>query len=246
MSEFSLLTYNIHKGFNSFNRNLSVHNLKEKIQNIRPDIIFLQEVQGKHEKMARKHNDWPVSGQHDYIADEDWNSIYGQNVIYDHGHHGNAILSKYPIEQHHNQDITHLKFEKRGVLFSRILIGNTPVNCICVHLSLFARSRRFQLEKIADTIKNNIPKEEPLIIAGDFNDWSVKATSQLENLLGLNEVFLNVTGRHAKSFPANIPILCLDRIYTRGLTVVEAEILKGKDWFNISDHSPLSCRLKID
>ena len=41
-------TYNIHKGFSQFNRRMMVRELRERLQLIAADIIFLQEVQGEH------------------------------------------------------------------------------------------------------------------------------------------------------------------------------------------------------
>jgi endonuclease/exonuclease/phosphatase family metal-dependent hydrolase len=68
-------------------------------------------------------------------------------VVYDHGHHGNAILSRFPILHEHNQDVTHLRFERRGLLHCAIELPQLgqPLHCVCVHLSLFARSRRWQI-----------------------------------------------------------------------------------------------------
>ena len=55
--------------------------------------------------------------QHDFLAEGVWpNTAYGGNAIYDHGHHGNAILSRFPILSSHNQDISELRFERRGML----------------------------------------------------------------------------------------------------------------------------------
>ena len=37
---------NIHKGFSQFNRSLMVHELRERLRALNPDLIFLQEVTG--------------------------------------------------------------------------------------------------------------------------------------------------------------------------------------------------------
>ena len=63
------------------------------------------------------------------------------------------------------------------------------MHCINVHLGLWARSRRFQLEWLAERIRAAVPKKGPLIVAGDFNDWQKKASDYLEAELGLYEVF---------------------------------------------------------
>ena len=139
-----ITTFNIHKGFSQFNRRMMVHELRERLRHLNPDLVFLQEVQGLHLGHAENHHNWPVAPQHEFLAEDVWGaSAYGQNMIYDHGHHGNAILSRFPILDAHNQDVTHLQFERRGLLHCRVQLPEGPAaHCVCVHLSLFGYSRR--------------------------------------------------------------------------------------------------------
>jgi hypothetical protein len=60
--------------------------------------------------------------------------------------------------------------------------------------------------------------------------------------LGAEEVFRQVQGRHALSFPARLPMLALDRIYVRGLRVDGIERLSGEPWSRLSDHAALAAR----
>lgn len=137
-----ILTYNIHKGFSQFNRRMMVHELRDRLRHLNPDIVFLQEVQGLHLGHAESHHNWPSAPQHEFLAEDFWHAAYGHNMVYDHGHHGNAILSRFPILHAHNQDVTHLQFEKRGLLHCRIELPEGPAaHCVCVHLSLFGHSR---------------------------------------------------------------------------------------------------------
>ena len=76
-----------------------MHALKEAIARFDADVVFLQEVQGRHDLLAIKHASWPSQGQHEFLAGESQHSAYGKNAVYDHGHHGNALLSKFPIIQ---------------------------------------------------------------------------------------------------------------------------------------------------
>jgi endonuclease/exonuclease/phosphatase family metal-dependent hydrolase len=88
-----------------------------------------------------------------------------------------------------------------------------------------------------------VPKSGPLIVAGDFNDWQKKASDYLATQLGLVEVFEQAQGKLAKSYPAKLPILSLDRIYVRDLVVEGAERLVGAPWSRLSDHVALAARL---
>jgi endonuclease/exonuclease/phosphatase family metal-dependent hydrolase len=238
-------TFNIHKGFSQFNRRMMVHELRERLRSLNPDILFLQEVQGLHLGHAESHQNWPAGSQHDFLAEDVWAaSAYGRNMVYDHGHHGNAILSRFPILHSHNQDVTHLRFEKRGLLHCRIELPERPAaHCVCVHLSLFGYSRRKQMTALADHIEQMAEPNSPLIIAGDFNDWSNSAGLQLTRRLGLSEVFSNRDGTPACSFPAARPMFRLDRIYVRGFDVKQTEVHHGLPWSAISDHAALSAHL---
>lgn len=240
-----ITTYNIHKGFSQFNRQMMVHELRKRLRELNPDIVFLQEVQGLHLGHAGNHDNWPRIPQHEFLAEETWqDAAYGCNMIYDHGHHGNAILSRFPILHSHNQDVTHLHFEKRGMLHCQIEIPKGPVaHCVCVHLSLFGYSRRKQISALAAYLDELTDPTAPLIVAGDFNDWRNHVGDQLSRSLGLREVFSNHRGTPVRSFPASLPMFRLDRIYIRGFDVSHTEVHHGPPWSGISDHAALSAHL---
>ena len=245
-------TYNIHKGFSQFNRHMMVHELRERLRTLGPDVVFLQEVQGLHLGHAETHDNWPAGAQHEFLAENVWQATaYGHNVAYDHGHHGNAILSRYPIAHSHNQDVTHLRFERRGLLHCAVQIPGwiQTVHCVCVHLSLFGRSRRRQMEALAGYLEELSEPDAPLIIAGDFNDWRNRADDLLAQRLGMTEVLGGIGGGGGvpgRSFPARLPLFRLDRIYVRGFHVESAEIHFGAPWSKISDHAALSAHLLRD
>jgi endonuclease/exonuclease/phosphatase family metal-dependent hydrolase len=244
----SIATWNIHKGFSQFNRRMVVHDLRERLRTLDADIVFLQEVQGRHERHAARHADWPAAPQHEFLADGVWAShAYGRNMVYDHGHHGNAILARFPILSTHNQDVTRLRFEKRGLLHCAVAVAGmaAPLHCVCAHLSLFARSRRHQLHALADFIDLNVPPEAPLVIAGDFNDWRGNACELPMPRLGLSEVFGCNGERPSRSFPAALPLFRLDRIYVRGLKTETCAVHHGQPWSAISDHAALSARFSF-
>ena len=244
----SIATWNIHKGFSQFNRRMVVHDLRERLRELSADIVFLQEVQGLHLGHAERHADWPVQPQHEFLAEDVWhNHAYGRNMVYDHGHHGNAILSRFPILHEHNQDVTHLRFERRGLLHCALEVPGLglPLHCVCVHLSLFARSRRWQMAALAERIEALVPAAAPLLIAGDFNDWRNHARDLLGERLGLHEVSAGGDRPPARSFPAALPLFRLDRIYQRGLRLDASRVHAGPPWSGISDHAALSAEFRL-
>jgi endonuclease/exonuclease/phosphatase family metal-dependent hydrolase len=240
-----IATYNIHKGFSQFNRRMMVHDLRERLRSLDPDIVFLQEVQGLHLHHAQRHADWPERPQHEFLAEDVWNGVaYGGNAVYDHGHHGNAILSRFPILASENLDISQNRLERRGLLHCEIdLPGIGLAHCMCVHLGLTARWRRKQIDALTERVDALVPAGAPLLIAGDFNDWQRQSDDYLIRRLGVSEVFGGLTGRPARSYPSALPVLRLDRIYVRGFRVERAEVHFGDPWSRISDHAALSAEV---
>lgn len=244
-----VVTYNIHKGLSLFNRRLVIHELRDRLRMLGADIVFLQEVQGTCDRKAARHNDWPIEPQYEFLADTVWGDFaYGRNAVYDHGHHGNAILSRFPIQHWDNQDVSAHRFEKRGLLHCEVAIPgwDVPLHCVCVHLALTARGRSRQIERLRQRIERVVPAHAPLIVAGDFNDWHWrhKATHELAHPLNMQEVFEMIRGLPARSFPAMLPVFRLDRIYVRGFRVSRAHVHHGPVWGRISDHAALTTTLE--
>lgn len=236
-----VLSYNIHKGFATGNRRFVLATMREAIREVNADLVFLQEVLGEQRAHAKRFPEWPSQGQFEYLADSVWRyHAYGQNAVYDAGHHGNAILSKFPITSWVNHDVSTNEWEKRGVLHATISVPplDNDLHCLCVHLGLTRKGRRTQLEKICKRVESDIIHTEPLLMAGDFNDWP-RAASRVLHRIGIEEVFRRTKGRYAATFPSALPMLHLDRVYHRGLQVVQAKTLRGKLWRKLSDHVAL-------
>ncbi|HCA26875.1 MAG TPA: hypothetical protein DEP05_04420 [Betaproteobacteria bacterium] len=241
-------TYNIHKGFSQFNLRVALHALREQLHLMHPDVVFLQEVLGTHRRHAARFSDWPAVSQYEFLAGEVWRDFaYGKNAVYPAGHHGNAILSRFPIVRWENEDISAHRFEQRGILHCEIDIPGweRPLHCINVHLGLFAGGRRKQILAIRGRMDRMVPEGAPLIIAGDFNDWRSEACQLLTQGLGpdFKEVFGQAHGMPARSFPSHLPLFRLDRIYIRGFEVAAAAVHHGLPWSKISDHAFLSATL---
>jgi len=119
-------------------------------------------------------------------------------------------------------------------------------------------------------IRRCVPAHAPMIIGGDFNDWSNRLAPLFVQQLGLFEVFavspkglprrtLRVRpGLHElgmdglaratpppRTFPATFPWLRLDRIYQRGFAVRRAQVLHGLPWRQLSDHAPVLAELEL-
>ncbi|MDH5389212.1 MAG: endonuclease/exonuclease/phosphatase family protein [Gammaproteobacteria bacterium] len=243
-----ILTYNIHKGFSMSNQRFVLQDIKASLRQVDADVVFLQEIYGEKQISNGRFDEWHNNSQFEYLADEVWpHHAYGKNAIYKTGHHGNAILSKSPLIEWENIDVSIMKKASRSLLHGAINFPNTKIkiHIICIHLGLFGHERERQLSTLVKRINSHIPSDEPLIIAGDFNDWRGRAERHLHDDLGVKEVFKDTHGSHARTFPALFPLLSMDRIYFRGLDVVDCRHLKGLPWQRLSDHTPLLAEFKM-
>src|SRR5216117_2882684 len=136
---------------------MMIHELREHLQVLGADIIFLQEVQGLHSRHAARFEDWPDEPQYEFLADQVWPEFaYGRNAVYDYGHHGNAILSRYPIVRAENQDVSHHALERRGCFTARSSCRRCRSACTasactsrCTSAAVATRSARSSSASIA-------------------------------------------------------------------------------------------------
>jgi endonuclease/exonuclease/phosphatase family metal-dependent hydrolase len=242
-------TYNIHKGVMrerfGVRRIAQVHSLRHRLHELDADLIFLQEVQGRNERHADRFEHWPLEPQEEFLARapghrHSFESAYGLNANYLHGHHGNALLSRYPIVRRENRDFSDHALEKRGVLHCVVELGAREVHCFVIHFGLLARSRERQATALVHWIERAVPQSAPLLIAGDSNDWRNHLSRPFTEHLGVQEVM-----GAARTFPALVPWLRMDRIYQRGFQVQEARVLRGPGWSQLSDHAPLVADLAV-
>ncbi|MCC5791850.1 MAG: endonuclease/exonuclease/phosphatase family protein [Legionellaceae bacterium] len=241
--KISLVTYNIHKGYSLGRIRFLLPQMREALHSLTPDFVFLQEVQGEHRRRQKRIEAWPEISQSEYMAQDSWpHYVYAKNAIYQSGHHGNAILSKYAFEQFKNINLSNMNRASRSILHTKVrLVGEqeTVLHLLCVHLGLFKGERAEQAQALMQRIEESVPAHEPLIMAGDFNDWRNHLSEPLLDRLAIQEAFHILEGEPARSFPAMRPALSIDRIYFRGMKVEEVCCLGDKPWRNLSDHLPL-------
>lgn len=240
-------SFNMHKGVTHFNTRLSLQHQRNALANLNADLVFLQEVRDVHAPHAKRFAMWPQQGQMHFLSQSIWpHTAYGKNAFYPNGHHGNAILSKFPLQTIANTNISAHRIEQRGMLHCKIDIPHweRPLHAFCLHLGLLASWRQQQLAAIADYIEDELSDQSaPIILAGDFNDWSTRAGEAIAARLNLVEAFKHHHGKHARSFPAFFPLLKLDRIYVRGFDIQHAATHGNQGLLNHSDHVILTSTL---
>ena len=243
-----LLTLNLHKGFSTSGRRFVLHELREAIRGISADIVCLQEVLGEHQRHQKRHKQrWPAVPQYEFLAEQPWQQhAYGRNAVYDGGHHGNAVLSKFPIVRYENHDISISGPERRGLLHCVLQpAGRAEIHVLCTHLGLMESHRQKQIDLLCALIRDAVPADAPLFLAGDFNDWRLRGHARLMQEMNLREVFVEAQGACARTFPARFPLMRLDRIYYRHARVMCPSVLSARPWSHLSDHVALSAEVEL-
>ena len=236
MNIVRVATYNIHKGVQGIGprRRLEIHNLGHAVEQLDADIVCLQEVRKLHRREEQYFSQWPELPQADFLAPEGYEAVYRTNAFTQHGEHGNALLSRWPVVAHQHEDISDHRFEQRGLLHAEVMVHGRAVHVVVVHLGLIRASRSRQVAQLQRFIEREVPPTAPLLVAGDFNDWGalVQRAFNAINLVAFK-------GERQATFPARMPLVQLDYVYARGLTPLAVHVPRGRIWWRMSDHLPL-------
>lgn len=234
-----VLTLNARQGFRAGHRHETLIRTREALRASGADLVFLQEIGAAGGPASTVE-------QYEVLADGVWTQhAYGRNAVATVGHHGNALLSKYPIVEWRNVDASIGTAEPRGLLHAVVGLpgGLEPLHTLCVHLALRESHRRSQLALLLALVAGDIPRHAPLVVAGDFNDWQGHVHRQMLGKGGFTEIHAAATGRPARTFPARAPLLRLDRIYVRNVGHRSLQV-RARDWSKLSDHLPLAGEIR--
>lgn len=159
---------------------------------------------------------------------------------------GNAVLSRHQVLHWNNVDVSVERSETRRFLDVRVRIEGTPreLAVICLHLGLKEAERRVQVGRLLDYISCRTGKDDPVIVAGDFNDWRGVTHRRLKG-----ESDLTIAGPAggsglARTFPSPFPVVPLDRIYFKNLELVRAGVPCDIGRRGLSDHLPVMAEFR--
>jgi len=240
-------TYNIHKGVRGVGprKRLEIHNLGLGIEALDADLVFLQEVRLYHAREAQRFDHtwfgWPDEGQAEFLAPDGYSVAYRTNAVTRHGEHGNALLSRWPLGDVGHHDVSDHRFEQRGLLHVPVVWQDVTIHAVVAHLGLMHASRVRQVQRLADFIAAEVPRDAPLVVAGDFNDWGERLDAPMAQI-GLARA---VGTRPRPTFPSRVPVFSLDRIYTRSLDCRLTFVPRGATWARMSDHLPLVAEFEL-
>ena len=242
MFSFRVTTYNIHK-CRGLDRRVRPKRIAEVLKEINADVVALQEVVGMDEA-AREHN------QVASIAEELGLSFRtGENRRLRGSAYGNAVLSRWPIVNDCNHDITWQMYEPRGCLDVAITLpvdAKTVLQVFNVHLGTGFFERRKQGHRLLEVIGADADTPPPRIILGDFNEWTRGLTTRLLSRHWNSAEPEPRLGR-ARTYPGVFPLLHLDHIYfSSQLKLKSVTVHRTLRALAASDHLPIVADFTLD
>jgi endonuclease/exonuclease/phosphatase family metal-dependent hydrolase len=248
-----VLSYNIHKCIGGVDRRYQPDRVVEVIKNLDCDVLMLQEVDAG---VARSNRDHQVEVLGEMLGMR-YRTWYPNVDVRGGGQYGNAILSRYPLIESTNIDLT-LRFKKRrsvlhGVLRVRHDEVDRTVHLFNMHLGLARYERKRQLEMFLNSHPfANLHNDTPVVVGGDLNDV-YGGLGQLLAPSGFRGPGAEPSGlrrgeiiKRPLTFPAWGPLRALDAIFVRGavdfmrLARCDSDLAR-----RASDHRPLIAEVKL-
>jgi endonuclease/exonuclease/phosphatase family metal-dependent hydrolase len=205
------------------------------LREVDADIVALQEVlsieNGKRE-----------ADQARFIADHlGFEYRLGENRKLRGGAYGNLVLSRFPVIDAENFDLSVKGREERGCLRADLKIGSEAVlHVYNAHLGTAYRERPHQARRL---LKEAILERSDLtgarILLGDFNEWLRGVASRLLDLHFQGTDIRFHMGR-SRTYPGVLPFLHLDHIYfDDALHLETARLHRSRTALIASDHLPI-------
>lgn len=237
--KFRIVTYNIHK-CKGLDFRTSPQRIADVLREIDADIIALQEVVS-HENYS------PQENQSKFIA-ENLGCDYriGENRKHLGGIYGNVLLSRFPILEDKNFDITIGKYESRGCQHVDVQIeADNFLHIYNIHLGTSFFERRRQVKRLLDQEILNRHHSAPRIMLGDFNEWTHGLASKLLKV-HFRSADLRESFKIKRTYPGVFPFLHLDHIYyDNHLKIENAFAHRSRLSLVASDHLPLVADFRL-
>jgi endonuclease/exonuclease/phosphatase family metal-dependent hydrolase len=228
-----VLTYNIHKGIGGRDRLYRLERVMQVVEQENPDLICLQEVD-RH--VPRSGNDdQPRLWAHRFSAVA---HLFQLNVHLHAGGYGNLILSRWPMNVHHQISLRLHNKKPRGAQLAEIATPEGPMLLVNWHLGLGERERHWQVNHLLGHHLFQRSAELPTLVVGDYNDWRNTLADGPFARHGFHQV--TSPPSRFRSFPAYLSIGSLDKAFTRGkLYIRHARVARSTLAKDASDHLPL-------
>lgn len=235
-----IVTYNIHK-CRGLDARVRPERIASVLKSLHADMIALQEV-------VRGTGEADGADQAGYLADAlKMDLAFGENRKYKKAPYGNAILSKHPIVDAMNYEITASWREKRGCLRADIKMKNGRLlRLFNAHMSTGYLERRKQVAlMVSKEMLGNPEYEDSRILVGDFNEWTKGLTTKLLST-HMQAVDVRKFIKRRGTYPGVMPLLHLDHIYFDPFVkLVHFSVCDTKESRIASDHLPMVADFEV-
>ena len=231
-----IVTYNIHRS-RGLDRRTRPDRIAAVLSSIDPDIIALQEVigpglsgQGHAEELgAALGMGWVMATTRELRRHQ----------------FGNVVLSRFPIKDHTQLDLSWKTCEPRcGQRVSIEVTEGRMLHVYNVHLGTALLERRFQAPRLATWVHDR-RVTGPKLVLGDFNEWGRGLVADIlaDRLQSLD---LYPFLRRRRTYPGFFPVLHLDHIYYEGaIDVRHVQLPRTRLALVASDHLPLVADIRV-
>ncbi|MFP5378154.1 MAG: endonuclease/exonuclease/phosphatase family protein [Vicinamibacteria bacterium] len=230
-----IATYNVHRCRGLDGRTLP-HRIAAVLAEIDADVVALQEVVG-----ASAHR---VGQAAELGAALGMGWVMAPTRQLRGALFGNVVLTRLPVRQHHQYDLSWKTCEPRGAQRVDLGVDDFTLHLYNVHLGTSLGERRYQAERLAGIVHDR-RISGPKVVLGDFNEW---ARGLATDLLAerLQSIDLRSHLKRRRTYPGFFPILHLDHIYYEGHVEVTRVSLPQNRLAKIaSDHLPLVADFRI-
>lgn len=226
-----VVTYNVHK-CRGLDGHTSAVRIADVLREVDADVVALQEV---------------LHHQAETISTE-LGMAFAMGANRKHGGHayGNALLSRLPIRDTRNYDLSVAGREERGCLRADVVWDAESLHVFNIHLGTGFVERRHQGRRlIAPELLSDITIESPRLVLGDFNEWTLGlATRLLRSHLRSADTRLHLGW--SRTYPGVLPFLHLDHIYYDPLLRLDKlSLWRTRKTLIASDHLPLAAEFTM-
>jgi endonuclease/exonuclease/phosphatase family metal-dependent hydrolase len=228
-------TYNVHK-CRGLDRRTMPERIGAVIAELDADVVAIQEILDARSGRPQYHQATRVTSKLN-----DYEVCFGENRRLHGGAYGNMTLSRFPVRNCQNYDLTWRHRERRGCLRSDIALpGNTILHIFNVHLGTSFVERRHQGRRLlTDQVLRRQEYRGPRIVVGDFNEWTRGLASRLM-ADAFEEIKPGKFLRYARTYPGILPVFHLDHFYyDKQLTLRSFHLHRSRTALIASDHLPI-------
>jgi endonuclease/exonuclease/phosphatase family metal-dependent hydrolase len=234
---FRVMTYNIHHA-QGLDGKIDLARIAALIQQEHADIVAVQEVDRGVERTGRR--DLPA----ELAKLTGMSCIFTNNIRFQGGEYGNAVLSRFPVQQWTNTHLTMIKGkEQRGILQVSLQVQGRDLVFLATHLDSQLEAER--VASAAEILKLIQPyAKKPMLLCGDLN--TVPGSQTCKRLAEQFTDSWSLAGSGAgNTIPAEKPNRRIDYIWfskEAGLKPLKAWVPESE----ASDHRPVVTEFRFE